>query len=106
MRAFVGDLHESATKNSSELPPIYLATLRNGMLKLAHEIADGAICGMGALSHMTRQFNKTGVRPDNSFFVGNMAAAHGDVALHLHPSAIPARFRPVQCDHGLDSTHN
>ena len=42
MRAYIGDLHEVADKNGLTLPPIYLATLRNGMLKLADVIADGA----------------------------------------------------------------
>ena len=42
MRAYIGDLHEVADKNGLTLPPIYLATLRNRMLKLADEIADGA----------------------------------------------------------------
>ena len=42
MRAYIGDMHEVADKNGLTLPPIYLATLRNRMLKLADKIADGA----------------------------------------------------------------
>ena len=89
MRAYIGDLHEVADKNGLTLPPIYLATLRNGMLKLADEIADGAICGMGALSHMARQFDETGVHPSDSFFIGNMAAT----ILHDDPDTVIAIHR-------------
>ena len=42
MRAYIGDMYEVADKNGLTLPPIYLATLQNRMLKLADKIADGA----------------------------------------------------------------
>ncbi len=37
---------------SGALPPVYLATLRKGMIALAGEIADGMVFANGARSHM------------------------------------------------------
>jgi alkanesulfonate monooxygenase SsuD/methylene tetrahydromethanopterin reductase-like flavin-dependent oxidoreductase (luciferase family) len=51
-------------------PPIVLATLRNKMLELALEIADGAVWANASLSHMPVQTAMIGDR--EGFFVGNM----------------------------------
>ena len=65
-------MHESARESGSDLPPIILATLRNKMLKLAGEIAEGAIFGNGVQSYMPHQLATTGVKSSDDFFVGNM----------------------------------
>jgi porphobilinogen synthase len=41
-----------------QLPPIYLATLRNKMLQLATEISEGAIWANASLSHMSKQLSE------------------------------------------------
>ena len=55
-----------------QLPPIYLAALRNKMLQLASEISEGAIWANASLSHMAQQLSEVpnAVRPD--FFLANM----------------------------------
>jgi len=55
-----------------QLPPIYLATLRNKMLQLASDIAQGAIWANASLSHMATQLAEvpTAVRED--FHLSNM----------------------------------
>ncbi len=50
MRRFVGALRE--VPRIGELPPVILATLRDKMLGLSAEIAEGAVFANGALSHM------------------------------------------------------
>ncbi|MEO7397395.1 MAG: LLM class flavin-dependent oxidoreductase [Ilumatobacteraceae bacterium] len=54
MRAYVAALH-AAERNAGPLPPILLATLRDRMLDLAIEIADGALWANAALSHTPSQ---------------------------------------------------
>src|SRR3990170_1948044 len=51
VKRFVSQLRASA-QNLGGLPPIVLATLRTGMVKLASEIAEGAIWANGARSHL------------------------------------------------------
>src|ERR1051325_1266145 len=51
VRRFVGALRAGAEGNG-ELPPIVLATLRRPMVRLAAEIADGAVWANAARSHM------------------------------------------------------
>lgn len=52
------------------LPPITLATLRDKMLALSAEIAEGAIWANGARSHMKAQIAKIDI--DNDFYLGDM----------------------------------
>ena len=55
-----------------QLPPVYLATLRNKMLQLASDIAEGAIWANASLSHMDAQLSHVpGARRDG-FFLANM----------------------------------
>ena len=73
MRRFVNDLQEGA-RQSGELPPIVLATLRKRMLQLAAEIGQGAVWANASRSHMKASLS---VLPpekvaDDAFFVGNM----------------------------------
>jgi alkanesulfonate monooxygenase SsuD/methylene tetrahydromethanopterin reductase-like flavin-dependent oxidoreductase (luciferase family) len=59
-------------KFSGELPPIYLATMRDKMLQLSLEISQGAIWANASYSHMTQQLATNKVPSDGSFFLGNM----------------------------------
>src|SRR5205085_331555 len=59
---------------SGALPPVYLATLRKGMIALAGEIADGMVFANGARSHMADSLAALPAdkRRDAGFFIGNM----------------------------------
>lgn len=63
-----------ATPRAGELPPIVLATLRQHMVQLAGEIAEGVVWANGAHSHMQQSLSYLPAekRNDESFFVGNM----------------------------------
>jgi len=72
MRAFVTALR--AVPRVGELPPVVLAGLRDPMVKLAGEVADGVVFANAARSHMGHSL---GVLPAEKrdgagFFVGNM----------------------------------
>ena len=70
-RRFVSELQ--AVPRVGELPPIVLATLRDKMLALSAEIADGAVFANGSRSHMTHSVGVLGERAqDEDFFLGNM----------------------------------
>ena len=55
-----------------QLPPIYLATLRNKMLELASEISEGAIWANASLSHMAQQLSEVPNAVRDDFFLSNM----------------------------------
>jgi len=57
---------------SGPLPDIYLATLRNKMLQLASEIAEGAIWANASLSHMSTQLSQIPSAHREGFFLSNM----------------------------------
>jgi alkanesulfonate monooxygenase SsuD/methylene tetrahydromethanopterin reductase-like flavin-dependent oxidoreductase (luciferase family) len=71
-RAYVDGLRAAAGRQG-ELPPVILATLRDKMLALAVEIADGAVWANASRSHMAAQLAAApaGAGADG-FFVGNM----------------------------------
>jgi alkanesulfonate monooxygenase SsuD/methylene tetrahydromethanopterin reductase-like flavin-dependent oxidoreductase (luciferase family) len=73
IRKFVNDLREGG-KTAGELPPVVLATLRQKMVALAGEIAQGAVWANAARSHMARslQHLPEAKRKDPAFFIGNM----------------------------------
>jgi alkanesulfonate monooxygenase SsuD/methylene tetrahydromethanopterin reductase-like flavin-dependent oxidoreductase (luciferase family) len=75
MRRFVEDVR--ATPRAGELPPIVLATLRQRMVKLAGEIADGVVWANGARSHMEASLSALPpeTRSSADFFIGNMIPA-------------------------------
>jgi alkanesulfonate monooxygenase SsuD/methylene tetrahydromethanopterin reductase-like flavin-dependent oxidoreductase (luciferase family) len=81
MRRFVGDLRAGAGK--SALPPIVLAALRDPMVKLAGEVADGLVFANGARSFMSHSRSRLapGKSADAEFFFGNMipTCISGDV---------------------------
>jgi len=73
IRRFVHDLRASAGQ-AGELPPIVLATLRQKMVQLAGEIAQGAVWANAVRSHMAQSLRHLPVekRQDPAFFLGNM----------------------------------
>lgn len=72
IRSYVEGLR-GAERQAGELPPIVLATLRDKMVDLAVEVADGAIWANGSLSHMAHSLSRIPAeRRDAGFFVGNM----------------------------------
>ncbi len=72
MRAFVKELR--AVPRAGELPPIVLATLRDRMIRLAEEIAQGMVFANGARSHMAHSLSQLSepARTGGEFFIGNM----------------------------------
>lgn len=69
IRNFV-EAMRSNERFGGDLPPIYLATLRDKMLDLATEIADGAIWANASLSHMGAQLMR--IPHGEDFFTANM----------------------------------
>lgn len=55
-----------------QLPPIYLATLRNKMLQLASDISEGAIWANASLSHMAQQLSEVPNAVRDDFYLSNM----------------------------------
>jgi alkanesulfonate monooxygenase SsuD/methylene tetrahydromethanopterin reductase-like flavin-dependent oxidoreductase (luciferase family) len=72
MRQFVGDLR--AAPRVGELPPLVLATLRDRMIGLAAEVAEGMVFANAARCHMQHSLSVLGDerRGDPDFFIGNM----------------------------------
>ncbi|MFT3854773.1 MAG: LLM class flavin-dependent oxidoreductase [Ilumatobacteraceae bacterium] len=71
MRSYVEGVR-NAGRQAGELPPIYLATLRDKMLDLAVDVADGAIWANGSLSHMPTQVARIPDDKRGSFFLADM----------------------------------
>lgn len=73
IRAFVARLNEAAAQ-SGPLPPLVLATLRQRMVELAGEIAQGAVWANAARSHVAAslQHLPPQKRGDPTFMIGNM----------------------------------
>lgn len=73
MRNFVSELQTGA-KQAGALPPIVLATLRQKMVALAGEIAQGCVWANAARSHMPMSLSHlpNRARKDPGFFIGNM----------------------------------
>ena len=73
MRRFVTELQAGA-KLAGPLPPLVLATLRQKMVALAGEMAQGAVWANAARSHMAGSLAHlpAASRSDPNFFVGNM----------------------------------
>ena len=72
IRTFVEKLY--AHDAGGALPPVYLATLRKGMIALAGEIAQGMVFANAARSHMGQSLAAlpASKRADAGFFIGNM----------------------------------
>ena len=72
MRNFVEALRSNA-RFSGELPPIYVAALRDRMLDLAVEIGDGALWANASFRHTSQQINRIPVdKLAEGFRVANM----------------------------------
>jgi len=73
IRKFIQDIGSSVPQ-ASALPPIVLATLRKPMVKLAGEIAQGAMWANAARSHMADSIRALPVtkRNDPAFMIANM----------------------------------
>lgn len=72
MREFVAELRAGAER-WGDLPPVVLATLREKMVRLAAEIADGAVWANAARSHMPTSLSFLGARAQEAgFFTANM----------------------------------
>lgn len=75
MRRFVEELRGAANGpgNVGPLPPVILATLRANMVRLASEVAEGAVWANGARSHMAASLALlTPEQRAGGFFIGNM----------------------------------
>ena len=72
IRKFVEDL--KAVPRAGQLPPIVLATLRDRMIRLAEEIANGMVFANGARTHMAASLANLSeeARTGEDFFIGNM----------------------------------
>ncbi len=72
MRTYVAEM-QAAAEGSGDLPPITLATLRDKMVALSVEVADGAVWANGSRNHMQHSLGLIPkVKRDGGFFVGNM----------------------------------
>ena len=71
MRNYVSSLRASEPMTGA-LPPVWLATLRNRMLDLAVECADGAIWANACLSHMPSQVARIPSDRRHGFALANM----------------------------------
>jgi len=84
---YVASIRE-ATRASGDLPPIYLATLRDKMLDLALTQADGAIWANASRRHMPAQLERVAAAAREGFFVANMIPtvidADRDAARAIH----------------------
>ena len=75
IRRFVDDLKAGARQlQAGELPPLILATLRQKMVAMAGEIAEGAVWANAARSHMSASLGHlpAAARANPKFFIGNM----------------------------------
>lgn len=74
IKRFVEQVRTASQQGAGELPPIVLATLRDKMLQLSAEIAEGAVWANGARSRMAHSL---ALLPDDkrnseAFFIGDM----------------------------------
>lgn len=71
MRAYLEALR-AGEAGTGPLPPVYLATLRDKMLALAAEVADGAIWANASRSQMAAQLGRVPAAKREGFFLANM----------------------------------
>lgn len=74
IRNFVEQVRKASQQGAGELPPIVLATLRDNMLRLSAEIAEGAVWANGSRSRMAHSLSLLPPDKQNSdaFFIGDM----------------------------------
>jgi alkanesulfonate monooxygenase SsuD/methylene tetrahydromethanopterin reductase-like flavin-dependent oxidoreductase (luciferase family) len=87
IRAYVEGIR-ATERQAGQLPPIWLATLRDRMLHLAVEVADGAIWANAAFSHMATQLATVPAGGRETFSLANMVPtvidADKDAARAIH----------------------
>jgi alkanesulfonate monooxygenase SsuD/methylene tetrahydromethanopterin reductase-like flavin-dependent oxidoreductase (luciferase family) len=87
MRDYVAAMRANE-RFSGVLPPIYLATLRDKMLTLACQIAQGAIWANASCRHMSSQLSNIPAEQREEFFVANMVptvvSEDREAALRVH----------------------
>lgn len=71
MRQYVAGIR-STERAAGPLPPVYLATLRDKMLDLAVEVADGAIWANASRSYTPTQVSRIAPVAKEGFFLANM----------------------------------
>jgi alkanesulfonate monooxygenase SsuD/methylene tetrahydromethanopterin reductase-like flavin-dependent oxidoreductase (luciferase family) len=71
MREYVTAI-KAATRAAGELPPIYLATLRDKMMDLALDVAGGAIWANASRRYMPTQTARVAAVGRDGFFMANM----------------------------------
>lgn len=71
MRSYVDGIR-ATERAAGQLPPVWLATLRNKMLDLALDVADGAIWANASLSHMPQQVARVPSDRRATFGLSNM----------------------------------
>jgi alkanesulfonate monooxygenase SsuD/methylene tetrahydromethanopterin reductase-like flavin-dependent oxidoreductase (luciferase family) len=74
IRNFVEQVRKASQQGAGELPPIVLATLRDKMLALSAEIAEGAVWANGSRSRMQHSLAllPADKRNSDAFFIGDM----------------------------------
>jgi alkanesulfonate monooxygenase SsuD/methylene tetrahydromethanopterin reductase-like flavin-dependent oxidoreductase (luciferase family) len=87
IRSYVEGIR-ATERQAGQLPPIWLATLRDKMFHLAVEVADGAIWANAAFSHMATQLAAVPAADRETFALANMAPtvidADKDAARAIH----------------------
>ncbi len=87
MRRYVEGIR-AAERAAGQLPPIWLATLRDKMLALAVDVAEGAVWANAAFSHMEAQLATVPADKRGTFALANMAPtvidADKDAARAIH----------------------
>jgi alkanesulfonate monooxygenase SsuD/methylene tetrahydromethanopterin reductase-like flavin-dependent oxidoreductase (luciferase family) len=87
MRSYVEGIR-ATERPAGALPPVWLATLRNKMLDLALDVADGAIWANASLSHMPQQVSRIPADRRQTFTLSNMVPtvidADRDAARAIH----------------------
>ena len=106
MRDYVARIR-AVERSAGPMPPIYLATLRDKMLDLALEVADGAIWANASLRHMPTQLARIeSTRPD-TFFLANMVPtvidADRDAARAIHRRTLVTLHHPPELPQLLEA---
>jgi alkanesulfonate monooxygenase SsuD/methylene tetrahydromethanopterin reductase-like flavin-dependent oxidoreductase (luciferase family) len=87
----------AATRASGELPPIYLASLRDKMLDLALTVAEGAVWANASRRYMPTQVARVVATGRNDFFLSNMVPtvidADLDAARAIHRRTLSGYLR-------------
>ncbi len=92
VRAFV-EQYKSLAGEEPSLAPLMVATLRERMVRLAGEVADGATWANGSLSHMAHSLSLVPSEKRRSFVVGNVIRTCVDSDRKAAAQVIRTRLR-------------